>query len=64
MLTVLIILASCAAVAFGVSYAVKYFSYSEKETKEVLPVENYEVEKPTVKETAKPKRGRKPKAKK
>lgn len=64
MLTLLIILISCVLVALGISQLVKYLSYSEKESKEILPVENYEVEKPTVKENSKPKRGRKPKAKK
>ena len=57
MTTVLLILAACVVVAFGVSYLVKTLSYTEKE--ETLPVENYEVAKPT-----KTKRTYKPRAKK
>lgn len=46
MTTVLLIIAACAFVAVSVSRLVTYLSYSEKEDERV-PVENYEVVKPT-----------------
>lgn len=52
MTTLLLILAACLIVAFGVSYLVKALSYSEKE--ESLPIENPEVAKPTVVKQRKP----------
>ena len=41
MATVLIIIFCCAVVAQGISYTIKYLSYSEEE--ERTPVENYDL---------------------
>lgn len=47
MITLLSIIFSLSVIALIISYSLKYFSYSEKEEEERLPVENYEVFKPT-----------------
>jgi hypothetical protein len=59
MITVLIIIFSTILVSLGVSYAVKYFSYSDEE--ERTPVENYDLVDP---KKAKTKKVTKPKTKK
>jgi hypothetical protein len=59
MITVLIIIFSTILVSLGVSYAVKYFSYSDEE--ERTPVENYDLVNP---KKAKTKKVTKPKTKK
>ena len=59
MITVLIIIFSTVLVSLGVSYAVKYFSYSDEE--ERTPVENYDLVDP---KKAKTKKVTKPKTKK
>jgi hypothetical protein len=49
--TVLIIILSTIVVSLGVSYAVKYFSYSDEE--ERIPVENYDLINPKKAKTKK-----------
>ncbi len=52
MTTLLLIIASSVAIAFGVIKLVKVLSYSEKE-EEIIPVENYDLVKPSKSKTKK-----------
>lgn len=52
MTTVFLIIALSVIVSLGIIKLVKYVSYSEKE-KEIVPVENYDLVKPTKSKTKK-----------